>query len=266
MNRTQRAPLRVACHEQMTRMSFLLRCRPFPLAVTDGSLCYYRNRLIFLMSQFNRLQNLDVAAHPCQTICTHKTSSENKKTPLLSDGPGVRINHQRRGARTCRQHAGGISAETEKEGPPARFPGPDRIPARCRCVCTACSQCPSLPDAEENHLPSQTRPSGLPMSKEAPSPEPAGSSPPRRCLCGRGPGEGGTDGREAASERTHTERQPTEGSPRTHGRTSFGADLGSAWGPARGPVPSDRNRSDARAVGGNACKGWSGCPLGLLSS
>lgn len=67
------------CHEQITKMCFLLRCQFFPLPVTDGSLCYYRNRLIFLMSHFNRLQNLTVAAHPCQTICTNRTFTETTK-------------------------------------------------------------------------------------------------------------------------------------------------------------------------------------------
>lgn len=63
----------------MTKMCFLLRCQFFPLLVTDGSQCYYRSRLIFLMSQLNRLQNLTVAAHPWHTICTNKTFSKTKQ-------------------------------------------------------------------------------------------------------------------------------------------------------------------------------------------
>lgn len=54
----------------------------FSLLVTDGSQCYYRNRLIFLMSQFNRLQNLTVAAHPCHTICTKKTFSKTQNSAV----------------------------------------------------------------------------------------------------------------------------------------------------------------------------------------
>lgn len=72
----------MTCHEQITKMCCLLRCQFFSLAVTDGSQCYYRNRLIFLMSQFNRLQNLTVAAHPCQTICTKKTFSKTRSSAV----------------------------------------------------------------------------------------------------------------------------------------------------------------------------------------
>lgn len=145
----QSALLFVACHEQITRMCFLLRCQFFPLPVTDGSQCYYRNRLIFLMSQFNRLQNLDVAAHPCQTICTHKTFSETKKKkPLLSDGPvlyrisysgsGGADNNQRRNMHINKMQ--GIQAEADESGP--YFLGSDRIPTRCKCIYT-CSHAPS---------------------------------------------------------------------------------------------------------------------------
>lgn len=79
VNKIESALLFMICHEQITKMCFLLRCQFFPLPVTDGSQCYYRNRLIFLMSHFNRLQNLTVAAHPCQTICTNRTFTETTK-------------------------------------------------------------------------------------------------------------------------------------------------------------------------------------------
>lgn len=116
----QSALLFMTCHEQITEMCFLLRCQFFPLSVTDGSQCYYRNRLIFLMSQFNRLQHLNVAAHPCQTICTSKTFGKTKKA-LLSDssvlykfrtvGLDTQINNRRGGNCTCKQEAGNLCEE-----------------------------------------------------------------------------------------------------------------------------------------------------------
>lgn len=117
VNKTQSALLFMTCQEQITKMCFLLRCQFFPLLVTDGSQCYYRNRLIFLMSQFNRLQNLNVAAHPCQTICTNKTFSKTKtlccqtapsSIPFPTVGLDTRISNRRRGKCLCKQDAENI--------------------------------------------------------------------------------------------------------------------------------------------------------------
>lgn len=139
----------MTCHEQITKMCFLLRCQLFPLPVTDGSQCYYRNRLIFLMSHFNRLRNLTVAAHPCQTICTNQTFTETTKlccqTAMYSIKfhiveQDIQVNNQRRGNAYANKMQE-IYAKSYCRDP--YFLGSDKIPKRYKCIYTTYFHYPS---------------------------------------------------------------------------------------------------------------------------